>query len=145
VDSIGRIEGTSLKRLNLWKESVSIIEDFPVLGSGLNTYSVVARSYKVRGGGGEYPHNSFLQMAAETGIIGLISFIWMLTVMFRMGFRTLSREKNLLLLGILAGTLAFLIQSFFDTHLYSLQFVVLFWFMIGLTMAVIRLENNASK
>ena len=137
--SINKIEGSGLFRVNLWKEALSIVEDFPVLGTGLNTYSIVARNYKSVEGGGIYPHNSYLQMAAETGILGLASFLWILFVFFRTGFKFLNNKKNPLLIGLIAGILAFLIQAFFDTHLYSLQLVVLFWFMMGLTMAVIRL------
>jgi O-antigen ligase len=144
IKSIGDIN-INLNRISLWKESLSIIEDFPVFGSGLNTYSVVGRNYKIMEEGGIYPHNSFLQMAAETGVIGLVSFVWILIVLFRSGFQTLSRKKDPLLLGILAGILAFLVQSFFDTNLYALQLVVLFWFMMGLAVAVMRLELDVSK
>ncbi len=144
MKSIGDIN-TNLNRTSLWKEAVNIIEDFPVLGSGLNTYSVVARNYKIAEGGGIYPHNSFLQMTAETGLVGLASFVWILIVLFRSGFQTLSRKKNPLVLGILTGILAFLVQSFFDTHLYSLQLVVLFWFMMGMAVATMKLEPDISK
>ena len=47
---------------------------------------------------------------------------------------------NILLLGVMAGVLAFLVQSFFDTNLYSLQLVVLFWFMLGLGVSMFSLN-----
>jgi len=34
------------------------------------------------------------------------------------------------------------VHAFFDNHLYALQLVVLFWFMLGLTVAVIKMENK---
>lgn len=135
-------DGSNLIRLNLWHEALDIIEDFPVFGSGLNTYSVVARSYKITEGGGVYPHNSFIQKTAETGLFGLGVFLWVLYVFFKINLQYLNRKKDYLVLGLLSGILAFLIHAFFDTHLYSLQLVVLFWYMLGLTVAVIKLGSN---
>lgn len=129
-----------LIRINLWKEALRIIPDYPLTGCGLNTYTKVARNYKSFELGGAYPHNSFLQMAAEAGVTGLTSFILILIVFFKWGFQILKKRRNQLLLGILSGILAFLVQSFFDTNLFSLQLVVLFWFMMGLAAAVMKLE-----
>jgi len=144
VSSIGDMN-INLNRTSLWKESISIIEDFPVFGSGLNTYSAVARNYKMREGGGIYPHNSFLQKAAETGVLGLVAFLWILFSFFNMGIRHFKQKNNYLILGFLSGILAFLVQSFFDTNIYSLQLVVLFWFMLGLTTAAIRIDIEEVK
>ena len=134
IKSLGDIK-SNLYRLDLWRESLNIIEDFPILGSGLNTYTTIAHYYKIQNEGGIYPHNSFLQMAAETGILGLFCFLWIVVELFKLGIQTLRRGKDILLLGILAGILGFLVQSFFDTNLYALQLAVLFWFMMGLAIA----------
>jgi len=133
-------EGSVFFRIKVWKEALRIIRDFPLTGSGLNTYSIVARNYKSVEGGGIYPHNSYLQMAAETGLVGLFAFLWVLFKFFQTGFKNLNQKKNLLVLGLLAGILAFLVHAFFDVHLYSLQLVVLFWFMLGLSVAIMKLE-----
>jgi len=127
-------------RIMLWKESLRIISDHPLLGCGLNTYSIVAKKYKSFEGGGVYPHNSYFQMVAETGLPGLFAFLFVLYSFFRMGLKYLNQRKDYLTLGFLSGILAFLVHAFFDNHLYSLQLVVLFWFMLGLTVAVIKLE-----
>ena len=125
-------------RINLWKESLMIIRDYPFIGCGLNTYARVAPNYKIFQYGVSYPHNSFLQMAAETGIVGLSSFLWVLFVFFKMGVRYLNQRRDPLVLGMIAGVLAFLAHSFFDTHFYALQLAVLFWFLMGLTTATIK-------
>lgn len=132
-------EGSIPIRLSLWKEALRIVGKYPLVGCGLNTYSIVARNYKSFGLGGIYPHNSYLQKAAEIGLLGLLVFCWVLFSFFRIGLRYFRNKRDFLILGILSGILAFLVQSFFDTHLYSLQLVVLFWYMLGLTMVVIKL------
>ncbi len=132
--------GSNLERIRLWKEALKIIRDYPATGCGLNNYSIVARNYKSFEGGGVYPHNSFLQKAAETGIFGLLAFLFVLFSFFKSGIQHLNQKRDYLVLGLLAGITAFLIQSFFDTNLYALQLVVLFWYMLGLTVAVIKIE-----
>jgi len=132
-------------RFNLWRESLKIIKEDPLTGCGLNMYSAVARDYKSFEGGGIYPHNSYLQMAAETGLVGLASFMWMLFVFFRMSLIYLKQHKDYLMLGIVSGILGFLVQACFDTHLYSLQMVVLFWFMLGLGTAVIKMRVSSRQ
>ncbi|OIO34507.1 MAG: hypothetical protein AUJ70_00905 [Candidatus Omnitrophica bacterium CG1_02_40_15] len=141
VKSIPQISSSSnFIRAKLWKESLEMIKDYPLTGCGLNTYSVVARDYKSFDGGGIYPHNSYLQMAAETGLLGLFAFLWVLFSFFKMGLQHFNQKRDYLVLGLLSGILAFLVQSFFDTNLYALQMVVLFWFMLGLTVAVIKFD-----
>jgi putative inorganic carbon (HCO3(-)) transporter len=142
VKSIFKIEeGSALIRLKLWNEALRITKDYPLVGCGLNTYSTVARDYKSFETGGVYPHNSYLQMIAETGLFGLSAFLWVLFLFFKIGLSYLNQKKDFLVLGLLSGILAFLVHAFFDTHLYSLQLVVLFWYMLGLTIAVIRLHS----
>lgn len=135
------LENSSLFRINLWKEAIEIIEDFPLFGTGLNTYSKVAPNYTM-GDGGYYPHNSYLQMAAEIGILGLLAFLWFIFSLFKLGIRTVKNTKDYLLLGFLGALLAFLVHSFFDVNLYALQLATLFWFVLGLTMARINMLIN---
>jgi O-antigen ligase len=146
IKSIPQVnQRSNLLRIKLWRESLRIIEDHPFVGCGLNTYSIVARDYKSFEGGGVYPHNSFLQMGAETGLLGLFVFLWVLFVFFRIGLRYLKQRKDYLVLGLLSGILAFLVHAFFDTHLYSLQLIVLFWYMLGLTIAIIKLRSKEQR
>lgn len=138
-------EGSTPIRLHLWKEALMIVRDYPLFGCGLNTYSIIAKNYKSFQLGGMYPHNSYLQKAAETGLLGLFIFLWFVFTFFKIGLHYLNQKSDFLVLGLLSGILAFLVHAFFDTHFYSLQLVVLFWYMLGLTMAVIRLETDAHK
>jgi len=149
IYSIGIIEGNGpiLFRYELWKEALSIIKDFPLFGAGFNTYMKTSANYSsISGGQGmSYTHNSYLQMAAETGLIGLICFFWVLFRFFMLSLRALlnnESEFSKLFLCFLVGILGFLIHAFFDTHLYSLKLMVLFWYMLGLTIAVIKLETK---
>lgn len=135
---------STLQRLNLWREALLIIKDFPVVGTGLNTYTPVAVKYALSAQTGIYAHNSFLQMAAETGIAGLGAFFWFLTAFFRRGLRLLRQKPEPVLRGILAAIVVLLVHSLIDVNLYALQFVILFWFLIGVGVGYMRfLETSA--
>ena len=143
--SATRIENSTLFRINLWKESLQIIEDFPLFGVGFNTYSKVGPRYS-KGEGGYYPHNSYLHMAAEIGIIGLCAFLLLIAKVISLGFTTLQKTGDLLTAGIACSLIALLAQSFFDVNLYALQLATLFWFIIGLLVSRINLiarDNTA--
>ena len=128
-------------RTNLWREAILIIKDFQVFGCGLNTYSVVAQRYKSDASvAGIYPHNSYLQMAAETGLIGLASFVLFLAALFAISLNNMAKIRNdyyrNLSLGLLTGLAAFLVHSLFDVNFYTLQLANLMWFIMGLIVAI---------
>lgn len=134
---------TTAIRFNLWKEALVVWKRAPLTGSGLNTYARVSPKNGTFAESGVYPHNCYLQMAAETGLLGLGSFLWFLVAFFQAGLRYWERCRDFLLLGLMCGILAFLVHSFVDSNLYQLQLAVLFWFMLGLAVAVMRLGTGA--
>lgn len=129
-------------RLRYWERAADIIKDYPYFGSGVNTYALVEGRYSTGWGG--YPHNSFLQMTSDTGLIGVASFIWMLLVLFWNCLSALKHSTNhaykMLLIGAATGLLGFLIHSFFDTNFYSVQLGSLMWVMMGFIMSVRELS-----
>ncbi len=137
--SISRFSGTG--RSGFWREAIHIFASAPILGTGLNTYSEVAPKFKITWG--MWPHNCYLQMAAETGIIGLGAFLWVIFLVFREALRALrsitEKYYKALLCGSLAGLTAFLVHGFLDTTFYSVNLGNLMWMMMGLIIAVTQL------
>ena len=127
-----------------WTEAWHIICNYPLWGAGLNTYSKMGQKYKIDWGG--YPHNSYLQMTAEIGVLGLGTFLFLLGVWFKNCVVQLRRRQpgyvRCLLLGVTAAVMGHLIQSFFDTTFYSVQLSVLFWLLLALGVAVQRLPPS---
>lgn len=131
----------------MWTNSWKVFMKHPVIGNGLNTFyrhyaNVREDEYKYKKG--SYAHNCYLQMAAETGIVGLTSFLVLLGVFFITSIKRISQLGNnfyaALTTGLLAGIFAFLVHSSTDTNLYSLNLAALFWFSLGLVTAILRIE-----
>ena len=141
-------------RYDLWEDSLKMILNRPNFGYGPNTFMPTFFDFgrAIRGGGyytPTYAHNCFIQLAAEMGIFGLGSFLWIVGLLFQKVIVQLKNLKagdyNLKILstGMLGGTLAFLGHSFVDTNLFSLQLSALFWMMVGLQVAVYNLQKSS--
>ena len=126
-------------RYQLWDGAWAMIAEHPFLGKGVGTFMAFSKDY-IQGRGAMYAHNCYLQIWAETGIFGLLSFLMFLGVVFRSGLAAFRQngggEKATVLAGLLCGTVAFLIQSALDTNLYSLQPSAMFWLSLGMIQAL---------
>lgn len=128
-------------RWYMWQAAWGMIQDHPIVGQGLNTFMANYMDYWV---GGErqprYAHNCFLQTAAETGLVGLATFLALLAAVAWLWLWALHRSRDAwqraLLTGMGAGAAAFLVQAFFDTNLYALRQATLFWTLIGLIVGL---------
>ena len=133
-------------RTTYWKEALGIVYDYPLFGSGLNTYSVVARDYKITWGG--YPHNSYLQTVAEIGLVGFGMFLWVLFALFKWSFHCIHHMPvgfaRCVLIGTLASFFAYLIQSFFDTTFFSVQLSTFLSLMMALAVVAARLTKQSA-
>ena len=74
----GRLNQTSWSdldgRLNVWKDTARIIHDFPLTGTGWNTYGIAMLHYQRVHDGFQYieAHNDYLQLVSEGGLLLVI-------------------------------------------------------------------------
>ena len=141
--------GTVVERKILWKESFRMIAQNPWLGLGVNTYAVNEPHFKSKEvyTDNQYAHNGYLQMAAEIGLLGLLSFVLCIGYGLISAGITLFRTREPFVgaagLGLLAGLLAFLMHAATDTDLQSTLLINLFWFSMGVLWAAKRLADSA--
>jgi putative inorganic carbon (HCO3(-)) transporter len=144
-DVIKRINGSD--RILYWQQAVRIIKRSPIIGNGVNTYSRIAKENP--SGTGGYPHNCYLQMAAEVGVLGLGAFFWVILTLFLLSLRNVQGIKDpffyVMIIGLLSGLFGFLIHSAFDTNLYSVQLGNLMWVIMGVIVAAQKIATEPSK
>jgi len=138
-------------RLGVWNDSIPMIKDKFLFGHGVNTFMSIFQVYRSHWTlDPTYAHNCYIQMAAETGIVGLFCFFWIIMKMFHQSLGRIklnfTQDRNLaaLAVGLLSGIFAFLVHSFFDTHFYSLQLSAYLWFMVGVLVAISKISNTSA-
>ena len=137
--------GNMPERILLLKTSLRMIAEGPVFGLGLNTYSDNFPKFKPP----DYPahmyaHNSYLQMATESGVLGvalLLAFI--VAVMLRCRKKLVGRQDGdsfkIFGAALLAGAFGILVNGLFDSVLQSTQLRTLFWSLAGVALAIASL------
>src|SRR6187549_3362566 len=113
------------ERLKMWKKTLSMIKDHPLTGVGSGNWKVVIPSYglanTVFAKGYFAPdrvHNTYLQIASETGVPGFLFYFGMWVIIAVTGFivirKTTSIDKKILVILMLAGLSAVAVDSFFS-------------------------------
>jgi len=146
-------QGSSLKRrIAIWKFTGMMIKDHPILGSGIGTFKYNSLNYQAKFfDQGEnrrlYPygiadkvHNEYLQLGAEIGILGLGIFFWLIITCFYYGIKLLKRLKDKykqgIVIGLMGGVMAVLVDAIFGFPLHLPATLVLFWLFIGLIISI---------
>lgn len=147
-DQIGSLIGlskdqSSQDRLIIWKTAWRMFSDRPLFGHGLGTFMNVFERYKPSAYGEiVYAHNCLLQIAAETGLTGVVVSLWLAAGLFAAGLKKFFRERDIFVkaasIGFMGGLLAILVNSLLDTTLYSLPLAVLFWSVAGLSVTKVQ-------
>lgn len=105
-------------RIRAQNLSLEMIRDHPFLGVGFNEYTQAARQYLPQGKKAELPHNVYLLIATETGLISLAAYLGFLLTLFWRAARAPFSLETASLLSILA---AFLFIGCCDFTPYFLQ------------------------
>lgn len=149
--TVGRAGDMSFQvRLNIWRDTVPMILERPLLGHGPDNFAQPFRSHMgeelkstITGNSGEVSmvdraHNDLLQVAATSGFIGLAAYIWI----FISYFRNVYRRGGWPLIALSGGLLAYIfqIQTSFPTAATN----VAFWGLLGASVAIMRLQDQGS-
>lgn len=139
-----------IDRKMMWRIAWNMFGSSPWLGVGLGTFMFNFKKFAAEGFpyGISYAHNCHLQMASEIGIIGWAAFLFILFSFFYKGIKTLnSRRKAFswyILLASQAAILGYSVQMGVDTILYSLDLGMLFWFVLAIGIAALKILNETN-
>jgi len=141
-------------RLSIYRNTIHMISEHPFIGVGINTFSKNYGKYKIAAAEARmetldttYAHNSFLQMGGEMGLLGLGVFLAFL--FFSLKAIWLAFKKNAdpflkaLSVSVFAAIIAYLINGLTETSLYYARVVMIFWFLIGVGLALNRSDKDA--
>ena len=128
------------QRILVWRHTVQMISDYPLLGSGPGTYATIFTQYQPPGIGGRYymAHNDYLHFVSETGLPVLVIMGWLTIVVYRCGLKKLAHPSRLVrasTLGALSGISAILLYSVSDFNLHIPANAVLFSVLAAIAVA----------
>ncbi|HFC77006.1 MAG TPA: O-antigen ligase family protein [Candidatus Moranbacteria bacterium] len=123
-------EGSNIGRLEMWRQSLNIIKKNPVLGVGLGNYASTIKPSAIYREP-IYSHNTYLDIAVETGILNAFIWIAILILSINNFIRRFIKTKNLIYLGLASGLVVFTIHSIFDTAIFSVHILPLIMLIIA--------------
>jgi putative inorganic carbon (HCO3(-)) transporter len=133
---------SSTLRLALWESTLAMISDRPLLGIGWGAYWLVYPQYDffVQDASTKifHAHNMYLNIAAEIGIPGLLTFlaIWYGHLRIALTIRSRTADNWLagLMLGVIGAFLSLFVSGFTDFIMFNIQLSMLFWLLSALVV-----------
>lgn len=138
-------------RISIWQSTLEMIADRPVLGYGPEVFMEVFPPYRkmsfIRLEGEEAmpdrAHNDLLQVTANFGLVGLISYLWILFAFGLVARKVLRCARGSVFHGavtaLLAACIAYLVQIQFQPGMVGVT--PLFWVLMGITVSCGRLVS----
>ena len=126
-------------RLQMFRDLGPYLRAYPVLGSGLGTYSSVYMKFRSQLWFATDPHSLVVKSLAEGGILGFVLELSMIVVLLWLGFRAARLASNkALTFAVVVGIAGTLIHSCFDIdsmfYVFGAVCAVLLGSCAGLTM-----------
>jgi putative inorganic carbon (HCO3(-)) transporter len=126
--------------MNVWAAVIEMIQERPILGigPGNNAFNKIYPLYMRPRYSALSAYSVILEIAVETGIIGLTCFLWLLVVTLRQGWlqlqrlRELRNTQGLWLMAAIATIVGMLAHGSVDTVWYRPQVNTLWWLMMAM-------------
>ena len=125
-------------RLQYWQDTLALIKSSPLLGAGLGNFNIA---------GVLYAHNTYLQIWAEMGFLGIISWLWLVILALVKGTRLyrnyMAAYKSVkipgypdyMFPGLISAVVVFLIHNIIDFSFFLPEVSLIWWLIFGLLFA----------
>ena len=141
-------EGESIEgRLVTFKNALRAYGQSPWLGIGVGNYGPWAKNYPpvAPKTGWDIVNNQYIELLAETGLVGLVAFIIMLIVLIVRSLVALRYTTDIFLKSVLIGLLAALIGILIQYNFMSTLYIIHIWVLIGMLIAVQNIILNCKS
>jgi len=139
-----------VQRFLIWQAAYSMFKESPLLGHGWGNFEIIypfhqgkylkIKKYSPFRTHANNAHNEILEIASQTGIVGLGVYIWLFILFFKIGidgYRKLTTEYDkTVVLGLLASIFGMLVDNLLNVSLHFPMPALLFWVWMGLAMGI---------
>jgi putative inorganic carbon (HCO3(-)) transporter len=149
----GREDSSNNFRMNVWAAVVEMIRDRPILGigPGNDAFNAVYPLYMRPNYSALSAYSVFLEVAVETGFIGLASFLWFLLVSFASGWRQVCALRDNMnsqgywLMAALAAMVGLMVHGLVDTVWYRPQINTVWWLCVAIAASYLPTRAMEDK
>jgi putative inorganic carbon (HCO3(-)) transporter len=157
VQSISNIstDASNLERLNRWDAALKLFYERPIVGWGPGTYQFVYAPFQhsknrtiisTNAGDGGNAHSEYIGPLAETGIVGLLTFLLIIALTLYYAnvtyFKTPDKNVKLLVMISIMALVTYYIHGFLNNFLDTDKLSVPFW---GFTAIIVTLNLYGSN
>ena len=134
-------------RLTIWRTTLTMVADQPLLGVGLGAFDVAYPRYDAGNGlrFTTHAHNEFLHMVSETGVVGGVMSLLFLLSGARIGRHALRQADAELRPPAIAATVgcgALALHSLVDVPLHVMANALVFLSAMALLLAIARMSTD---
>lgn len=137
-------------RPQTWKDTITMIDDRPLLGSGPGTYNYVFQKYRKSFQGERiitgHPHNEYLEIISDYGVVGFLLFssAW-IYFLFSLIKSSIYHDKikykymSFAAISMMMGTM---VHSFFDFQMHIYPNSLTFCFLLAVGCKIPKNKSN---
>ena len=151
ITSIGSTVDTSnLYRIKIWHITMDVIRDNLIAGVGFgympfkDTFERYIRTMPIY-----HAHNTYLEVAAEIGLIGFIFFMLLLLSTLKYAYVKLVKSEDkyfkYLGAGLFASIIGIMGHGLVEHFLYIPRIIFTFWIVLGIIFTAIKVEKDERK
>lgn len=148
---VGREHSSNSYRFNVWQSSWGMFLDnwWFGIGPGNSTFKLAYGLYMRSGFDALGTYCVPLEVAVEAGIIGLLTFAWLVMAVMARAHRTFwtstDAQVRWLAAGAAAAIAGMMLHGLVDTVFYRPQVQLVFWLMVASVVALSLLPRNPSS
>lgn len=157
ISSISNIssDASNLERINRWSCAIRMFEDKPIFGWGPGTYMFNYAPYQLtadrtiistNSADGGNAHSEYLGPMAESGLLGVITFLILISVVMYTAVHAYTRAKDkrlkTLVMSALLGLITYYIHGILNNFLDTDKLSVPFW---GFTAIIVAVDIHTRK
>ncbi|MFQ5945198.1 MAG: O-antigen ligase family protein, partial [Anaerolineae bacterium] len=126
-----RLDTSTSERLQSWRQAIFVDwPKHPLFGYGVTGYRFLDAQYP--------------RTLVETGVVGLVAFLWLQVTLFRQALAVLKAARDPLYkgvaLGVLVGFITVIAHSIGANTFIIVRIMEPFWFLVGMVMMIPQLE-----
>lgn len=142
VESFSKEDSSYLKRAHLWIDTMSLVRDHLLIGTGPGTFDLTFREYRrpsfLLAAG--YPHNDYLNTLSDYGIVGFVILLFGIIAFARKLWASTERVKRRMdkahIYAVMAAFIALLVHSLVDFNIHIPSNAMTMAAIVGLGMCI---------